>query len=197
MAFWETERLRLRPLQLSDLDALQRILSDPAVMRYLETPYDRQRTEAFLRRATGERLPVLGVCLRETGELIGHLIWHPYEGDAWELGWVLGREHWGKGYATELTAAAIRRAGKLGIRALVLEHVPEQAATAAIARRFGFRDLPEQDGLQRHRLEIGTEDGSRRSGKRTDTGTQDRSGPRQPGPRRRGAKDGREGETGG
>ena len=158
MASWETERLCLRPLQLSDLDALQRILSDPAVMRYLEPPFDRQRTEAFLRRAAGEEPPVLGFCLRETGELIGHMIWHPYEDGVWELGWVLGREHWGRGYASELTAAAIRRAEDLGISALVLEHVPEQAATAAIARRFGFRELPEQDGLQRHWREIGMED---------------------------------------
>lgn len=41
----------IRRMQSSDVEALYRLLSDPMVMRYLESPYDRAQTETFLCRA--------------------------------------------------------------------------------------------------------------------------------------------------
>ena len=43
--------ITIRRMQSGDADELYRLLSDPVVMRYLELPYDRARTEVFLRRA--------------------------------------------------------------------------------------------------------------------------------------------------
>ena len=40
--------ITIRRMQSGDADELYRLLSDPVVMRYLELPYDRARTEAFL-----------------------------------------------------------------------------------------------------------------------------------------------------
>ena len=47
----ETEALHIRRLTAEDLEPLHRLLSDPAVMRYLEPPFTRAQTEAFLQKA--------------------------------------------------------------------------------------------------------------------------------------------------
>lgn len=41
----------IRRMRSGDVDELYRLLSDSAVMRYLEPPYDRAQAGAFLRRA--------------------------------------------------------------------------------------------------------------------------------------------------
>ncbi|MBR1781171.1 MAG: GNAT family N-acetyltransferase [Oscillospiraceae bacterium] len=136
---FSTPRLTVRPLQAGDEGAMHAWLSDAEVMRHLEPPFSPEKTREFLRLAGLADPPrIYGVARREDGALIGHLIWHPYDPDSWELGWVLRRDCWGKGYAGELTAGALALAGQEGISALVLECLPDQTATRRIARRFGF-----------------------------------------------------------
>ncbi|MBQ1620761.1 MAG: GNAT family N-acetyltransferase, partial [Oscillospiraceae bacterium] len=48
---------------------------------------------------------------------------------------------WGRGLASELTAALITHARCAGVRALVLECAAEQTVTQHIAERFGFYRL--------------------------------------------------------
>ena len=43
--------LRARRMTEADLEPLHRLLSDPEVMRYLEPPFSREQTRAFLERA--------------------------------------------------------------------------------------------------------------------------------------------------
>ena len=59
----------------ADLEPLHRLLSDPEVMRYLEPPFSREQTRAFLERAglTPEPL-ILAV---DDGGFAGYVIWHP------------------------------------------------------------------------------------------------------------------------
>ena len=40
--------ITIRKMQPGDADALYRLLSDPEVMRHLEPPFDREKTETFL-----------------------------------------------------------------------------------------------------------------------------------------------------
>ena len=43
--------ITIRRMRPDDVDALYRLLSNQAVMRYLEPPYDRAQAEVFLRTA--------------------------------------------------------------------------------------------------------------------------------------------------
>ncbi len=88
--------LTIRRLRPSDAEALYRILSDRQVMRYLEPPYDRLQTEQFLREA-GLAEPPLVYGTEEDGRLLGYVIYHAYDPDSMELGWVLSPDCWGKG----------------------------------------------------------------------------------------------------
>ena len=128
--------LRARRMTEADLEPLHRLLSDPEVMRYLEPPFSREQTRAFLERAglTPEPL-ILAV---DDGGFAGYVIWHPYDDVSMELGWVLDRSRWGRGYAGELTRLLTDRARRQG-RGVVIECVPEQTVTRHIAEKSGFR----------------------------------------------------------
>lgn len=43
--------ITIRKMQPGDTDALYKLLSDPEVMRHLEPPFDREKTETFLHHA--------------------------------------------------------------------------------------------------------------------------------------------------
>ena len=143
----ETARLQIRPFCERDAAALHEILSDPGVMRWIEAPYTMEQTLLFLRRA-GLSVPPLiyAVVEKAGGQLIGQLIWHLWDESSMELGWILRRDRWGRGLASELTQAMLQESNG----DVVLECVPEQAATIHIAERFGFT-LEEEGTLLRYR----------------------------------------------
>ena len=142
--------ITIRKMQPGDADALYRLLSDPAVMRYLEPPFDRAQTEDFLRRA-GLAEPPLVYAAEENGDFIGYVIYHAYDEESVEIGWVLLPEYWGRGYASALTERLIDRA-RQEQKSVVIECAPAQAATKRIAIKKGFRACGICDGLAVYRL---------------------------------------------
>lgn len=154
MTLFETPRLLVRHFEESDLFPLHAVLSDPAVMRYIEPPFSLSRTEAFLADA-GLSSPPLVYAVEEktTSRLLGHLIYHPYDEKSFELGWILSSSAWGKGYASELTAAAISDAKIKRIPSLVIECAPDQLATRHIAEKYDFSLISEGE-LALYRLTL-------------------------------------------
>jgi RimJ/RimL family protein N-acetyltransferase len=101
--------LLLRPYREEDLPAFAAINADPEVMKYLGgEPLSRERsdwiTEGVNQRYVAEGIGFLAIERRSDGALLGacglmrHDAWFP---DVLEVGWRLGREYWGHGYATE------------------------------------------------------------------------------------------------
>ena len=142
--------ITIRNMRPGDADALYRLLSDPEVMRYLEPPYDRVQAEAFLHHA-GLSEPPLVYAVEENGSFIGYVIYHAYDAESVEIGWVLLPEYWGRGYASALTDRLIDRA-RQAQKSVVLECAPAQAATRRIALKKGFRACGICDGLTVYRL---------------------------------------------
>ena len=147
-----TERLVLRPLRESDLDALAAIYADPATMRFLGGPRTHEDTNvrlAWMIDAHREQgFGLWATTLRTDGTLIGRcgLIVQDVEGvTEHEIAYLLGSQWWGRGYATE-AAAAIRdhARAKLGFDRLISLIDPGNAPSQAVARRIGLhheRDL--------------------------------------------------------
>jgi ribosomal-protein-alanine N-acetyltransferase len=80
-----------------------------------------------------------------------------------EVGWRLGRAHWGRGYATEAARAALDHGfGPAGLREIVSFTVPANRRSRAVMERLGMvrdpaddfdhRSLPEGHRLRRHVL---------------------------------------------
>ena len=144
----ETKRCLIRPLSPDDAEALHLCLSDPEVMRHIEPPFDLPKTQAFLRDAGLATPPLVHALVwKATSDLIGHVIFHPYPGsEDWEMGWVIRRDFWGKGIASEVSLALMDHARQQGIPGLILECDPQQEATLHIAEKLGFRQIGEEDG---------------------------------------------------
>jgi RimJ/RimL family protein N-acetyltransferase len=141
----ETERLVLRMLREDDFEAYARIGADPEVARYLGNGKPLTRAEAW--RSLAAHLGhwmlrgygMLAVEEKATGAFIGRAgFFNPEGWPGFEIGWTLGREYWGRGYATE----AARRLLAYAFVELGRDHVisviqPENAASIRVAERIG------------------------------------------------------------
>jgi RimJ/RimL family protein N-acetyltransferase len=145
----ETARLRLRPFAPDDLDALCRITADGEVMRYIGDghPITRAETETNLRNimATFNRRGFGRWAVEEKagGALLGYCgLAHPAESPGVELVYMLARRAWGRGLASEASAAVLR----YGFEELGLEHVyaltmPGNFRSRRVLERLGMEFL--------------------------------------------------------
>lgn len=132
-----TNRLTIRRFCGSDSDSLYQLISDQEVMRFLEPPYSKEKTEVFLSEAGLNDEPLIYAVDDANGHFIGYVIYHAHDGNTYEIGWVLYKKEWHKGYAQELTERLIDDAKK-NHRDLLIECLPEQTASKRIARSNGF-----------------------------------------------------------
>ena len=143
----ETERLLLRQFRGSDHPAYAEMCADPEVMRYLGTGVTQNAGEAW--RAIASMLghwQLLGygmfaIEVKATGELAGRTgFLDPPGWPGFELGWVLGRDHWGKGYAIEGARACLEYAfGKLARERVISLIRPANERSIRVAERLGER----------------------------------------------------------
>ena len=141
--------LIIRRMAEQDLEPLYALLSDSGVMRFLEPPYSREKATAFLQAGLAETPPVYAVDL--DGTFIGYVIYHAYEEETMEIGWVLLPQYWGKGYASALTEQLVAKAAAEGKKP-VIECDPWQKTTRHIALKSGFVLAEKRDGLDVYRL---------------------------------------------
>lgn len=149
----QTERLAIRRFKEMDMENLFRLLSDPEVMRYIEPPYTREQTASFLHSVALRQAPLIWAVDDLCDKFVGYVIFHPYDDSSYEIGWLLRKEHWHKGYATELTRALIEAGEKLQ-KDLVIECHPEQAATVKIALGNGFAYVGKENGCNLYRRKV-------------------------------------------
>ena len=151
----ETKRCIIRPFTMEDAAELHKTLSDKEVMEHIEPPFDLEQTREFIRAAGLCEPPLVYALLwRETGGVIGHVIFHPYDGSSWEIGWILNRAYWGMGIAQELTEALVRYARGAGIESCVIECGKAQAASGHIALKNHFILEGKTDGRYVFRLDL-------------------------------------------
>ena len=149
---FRTERLIVRPWQSADLEAAFAIYSDPEVMRYLGAqpgvpiPDREKMTERmeFWKERDRGLPPTLGFwAIEADGRPVGSVILRPLPKDVKiEVGWHLGREHWGKGYATEAARGAIRHGFETaGLDEIYCIIYPENTRSIRVAERLGLESL--------------------------------------------------------
>jgi RimJ/RimL family protein N-acetyltransferase len=153
----ETERLMLRLPQLEDAEALLDFVGDAAVMRPIGSEPGGvevavEHLERWIARWRVNDLGPFLVVSKAEGRVLGRvgpLVWN---GRLWEtstladagsdavveIGWAIGREHWGSGYATE-AARAVRKwvYDERGVERLISLIDPENRRSARVAEKLG------------------------------------------------------------
>jgi RimJ/RimL family protein N-acetyltransferase len=135
------ERLSYRPISLDDFEPYAEFLADPDCTRYLlfPEPHSRELSRSLLERNVEQHDGTIGMyTLHDGGELVGWAGFQRREitgSPEVELGWLVRREHWGNGYASEAAR---------GLRALGPERVihlihPDNEASIAVAKKLGAK----------------------------------------------------------
>jgi ribosomal-protein-alanine N-acetyltransferase len=134
----ETDRLVLAPPAAVDAEAIfLRYASDPEVTRYLSWPTHRTivDTAAFIAYSdaqwTGAGVGAYLIRARDDGTLLGSTgLTIDEAGEDVQTGYVLARDAWGRGYATEALHAMVAVARGLGLPRLValchVDHRPSR-----------------------------------------------------------------------
>lgn len=163
-----TDRLLIRPWREADRAPYAAICRDPRVMEFLGPIPSREECDAAIDRMAALQDGV-GYCFwaverRTDGAFLGFCglkpgKW-PIKGEV-EIGWRLGSDHWGQGYALEAAAGCLdwgwRRLGALEIVAIT---VPANRRSWGLMERLGMMrdrqgdfdhpDLPEGSPLRPH-----------------------------------------------
>lgn len=153
----ETERLLLRPWEEEDREAFIAMITDREVGDWLggartreEAIGDFDRMRAFwAERGQGH----LAVVRRSDGAVVGRVTcrqqppeWEHPHSDVFEVGWMLARDAWGFGYASEAAAAMLG----WGFQALDAPEIYAWTAASnlrsqAVMQRIGMTRTPEHD----------------------------------------------------
>ncbi|MFF8907219.1 GNAT family N-acetyltransferase [Streptomyces olivaceoviridis] len=139
--------VRLRVPTHEDAAAWHRVFADPEVMEFhggrpAELSVYEELT-ARQRRHDAEHGFCLWTLLDDSGEVIGFTGAQPWRPD-WgpvgeiEIGWRLGRAHWGKGYATAAAREALRRVREAGVPGVVAMVRQGNERSIAVTRRLGM-----------------------------------------------------------
>jgi RimJ/RimL family protein N-acetyltransferase len=143
----ETQRLVLRLPRLDDAPALAQAISDSEVMRYIGDG----STGDVERWGTGGPSQLM-VERRGDGRVLGRVGFLVWDREDWrtgtraelgdqaevEIGWLLAREHWGVGYATEAALAARDWAwSELGLQRLVSLILHGNERSVGVADKLG------------------------------------------------------------
>ena len=141
----DTPRLCLRPFTEPDVSSLHALMQDKDVMRYVgdrrvPTIQETWRAVAgWIGHWAMRGYGMWAIEERETGHVIGRAgLINPVGWPGPEVGYLLGRAWWGRGYATEAARAAMDWGfATIGFERLISLIDPANAASIAVAERLG------------------------------------------------------------
>ena len=141
--FARTPRLLLRPGFPEDAPALAGAIADRAIARNLAVvpwPYTLRDAEAYLASPRDPILPSLLIFERTEGEprLVGSCGLGRRPSGAVEMGYWIGRPHWGRGFATEAGLALVDIGRTLGLARLEASHFIDNPASGRVLEKLGF-----------------------------------------------------------
>ncbi|MBX3371369.1 MAG: GNAT family N-acetyltransferase [Nitrospira sp.] len=155
-----TKRLRLRPFQTTDAEAVHRLAGsqDVAAGTFLPHPMDRQAAQDWVTERLKDQAAGTGVTfaitLLENGELIGsigmELVLAHEQG---RLTYWLGHDYWNHGYGTEAVTALVEYGfNSLKLHRIYAPHFHTNPASGRVLQKVG---MTHEGRLREHYLRFG------------------------------------------
>lgn len=153
----ETARLRLDPPRLADVPALFAFMGDPVAMAHTHPRQSLRDCRRYVaahewqRRRTG--IAPWTIRERESGRIVG---WGGLYRDVFDPGWgievvyFLHPDVWGRGYATELTEAALGFGREQGLDTVIGFAHPDNLGSRRVLEKAGFQHDRFLTEMQRH-----------------------------------------------
>jgi RimJ/RimL family protein N-acetyltransferase len=155
----EGTRVRLRWLEADDAADVLAVFGDPRVTAYMGLATQTTEADALAlieeihALARRDSLYQWGIARRPDDRVMGTVTLASIDrrNRRAEVGFALGRAHWGEGLATEAVRVALEHAfGAMALHRIEADIDPRNAASLALVRRLGFRE----EGYLRQRWRI-------------------------------------------
>jgi ribosomal-protein-alanine N-acetyltransferase len=152
MIIFETARLVVRRYERSDQDRFFLVNGDDEVMKYIRPAKSRKESDKFFDETLFGyyQRPALGrwaVDEKSTGAFIGSfaILPIPSHEELTQLGYALLKDHWGKGFATELTVAGVDHAfTTMGLSQIYGLTEKENLISQKVLLKAGFKRATER-----------------------------------------------------
>lgn len=144
----KAERVSLRWLTESDIESLFEVFSNAEVMRYWSSPMMKEPSEAetylyeIHENFQHGDLFQWGLALNSNDKVIGTCTLNhiDQQNRRAEIGYAMGREHWGKGYMHEALTALLNHAfGEMNLHRIEADVDPRNAASIKSLEKLGFK----------------------------------------------------------
>jgi RimJ/RimL family protein N-acetyltransferase len=153
----ETERLILRPWRDEDRAPYAAMVGDPYVRRFYLVTMNREQADAaidtYIEYLQRDGFGLLAVERKSDGAFIGDVglvpVVMPIRGNPpVEIGWLLGQQYWGNGYAVEAARAWIDVAfNKLALPEIVAWTAVSNLPSQRVMQKLGMTHDPADDFL--------------------------------------------------
>lgn len=143
--YLETNRMIVREFTTEDAKELHEIFGDDEVMKNCEPAYDLAKTEKFLREFCIGRKGALAAVLKESGKMVGYILFKEFEEEVYEIGWIFHKDYWRKGYAYESCYAVMDYAFTEGNAHKIFAEAIDGVKSVGLMKKLGMK----LEGIQR------------------------------------------------
>jgi RimJ/RimL family protein N-acetyltransferase len=144
-----TERLVLRPFELSDAPKIQQLAGDPNIANgtiNVPHPYDDGVAGQWIGKNIAgwqsQKSAIFAITLKSNDRLVGCIGLHNIENETAQLGYWIGVPYWGKGYCTEAATRIVEFGFKrLNLQRLYARHLSRDSAPGKVMQKIGMRHI--------------------------------------------------------
>lgn len=141
----ETSRMIIRDFVPGDVVDLYEILGDNETMKNCEPAYDFEKTKEFLTSFCIGRKGAVAAVHKESGKMIGYILFNEFNEGVYEMGWFFNRNFWRQGYAYESCKAVIDNAFEERKAHKIFAEAIDIVKSVALMEKLGMK----LEGIQR------------------------------------------------
>lgn len=147
-------RLLIRSYKRSDLPFVTSMWLDPENGKYLSDP-TADRVDAVFQKALDslqESPHGWYLIIEQAGERVGSFSVFP-EGDIYDIGYCIHKDHWRRGYAAEALTIMLDWMRAQGAKAVTAEVAAENTASNVLLQKFGFA-VERRTSFQKYNMDM-------------------------------------------